>query len=136
MRAEKYLNQIKRTVEKIHGKQEELKALKWKASGVGAIRYDKEKVQTSPQNYMEMAIADALEIEAELEEDEASIEEIKGNAYAIVRRMKEPMQRALIEWFYLNGFPMVEVANKMNMSERNAYYLKDDSLESFGMLME
>ena len=49
--------------------------------------------------------------------------------------MTQPEQRALIEWFYLNGISMGETADKMNMSERTAYYLRDDALEVFGKIM-
>lgn len=131
-KAHQYLSHIRNTELDIKNKELELEALRWKASGVGAIRYDKDRVQTNPQNYMEMAVADCIEIEAEIEEDRAGIEETKGIAYAIVRKMKKPEQRALIEWFYLNCLSMADAAQKMFMSERNAYYLRDDALETFG----
>lgn len=133
--AESYLMKIRDKEKEIRGKKLEIEALQWKASGVTAIRYDKDKVQTSPKNYMEMAIADIEELELELEEDKASIEEVKGTAYSIVRRMSDPEQRALIEWYYLNGLSMPDVIDKMYRSERATYYLRDDALESFGIIL-
>lgn len=127
-----YLSNIRNTEQGIRNKQLELDALRWKASGVGAIQYDKDKVQTTANNYLEMAVSDLIELEAEIEEDRASIEEAKGNAYAIVKRLSKPEERAMIEWYYLNCFPMNEIKEKMHMSERNAYYLRNDALESFG----
>lgn len=132
-KAHNYLSHIRDTEKLIKDKELELEALRWKASGVGAIQYDKEKIQTTAQNYMEMAIADCIEIEQEIEEDKATIEETKGTAYNIVRKMKKPDQRAIIEWYYLNCLSMEDIAQKMYMSVRNAYYLKDDALETFGM---
>lgn len=134
--AEKYLDTIRIKAKEIYSKRQELEALRWKAAGVGAMRYDKDKVQTSPQNYLELAIADVLEIEKEIAEDEAAIEDVKGTAYRIVRVMADAEQRTVIEWFYLNGLPMYEVARKMHMSKRNAYYLKDNALESFGKILK
>lgn len=134
-KAENYLRQIRDVERNIKVKRDELEALRYKASGAGAIRYDKDKVQTSPNDYLTMAIADILELEKQLEEDEASIEDIKASAYTIVRRIKTPEHRTVIEWFYLNGISMIETANKMNMSERATYYLKEDALESFGEIM-
>lgn len=133
--AESYLLRIRDKEKSIRDKKLELEALYYKAGGCTAIQYDKVSVQTSPQNYMEMAIADIAELRQEIEEDDAQIEETKGNAYSIVRRMSDPSQRAMIEWFYLNCVSMQTVAEKMYMSERNAYYLRDDALESFGALM-
>lgn len=125
------LEQIRESEKKINQKKLELEALRYKATGAGAIRYDKDRVQTSPQNYMEMAIADVIEIEKEIEEEEIAIEGKKGEAYSLVRKMEHPDQRAVIEWYYLNGFSMVDTAGKLNMSERTCYYLKEDALEAF-----
>lgn len=134
--ADRYLSKIRDVEKMIHGKEQELEALRYKASGAGAISYDKDRVQTSPQNYTEMAMIDIVELQKEIEEDKASIENIKGDAYAIVRMMPEPDQRAMIEWFYLNGLNMETVSEKMSMSVRNSYYLRDDALDSFHILMK
>ena len=134
-KAECYLKRIRDVERNLNSKRDELEALRYRASGAGAIRYDKDRVQTSPGDYLAMAIADIVEIEKQIEEDEASIEDMKGQAYAIVRRIELPEHRTLIEWFYLNGISMNETAERMNMSERAAYYLKEDALESFGQRM-
>ena len=80
-------------------------------------------------------MADIIEIDKQIKEDELSIEDMKGQAYSIVRRMTKTDCRTLIEWFYLNGVSMIDVAEKMHLSERSAYYLKDDALEEFGSIM-
>ena len=135
IKADNYLRKIQAVEKILKNKRDELEALRYKASGAGAIRYDKDRVQTSPQDYLAMAMVDIVEIEKQIEEDEASIEDMKGQAYSIVRRMEQADHRALIEWFYLNGLPMQVVSLKMNMSERNAYYLRDDALEEYGKIM-
>ena len=131
-KADKYLYRIRNRETDIRGKRLELEALRYKASGAGAIRYDKDRVQSSPQDYMTMAINDAIELEKQIKEDEAAIEGLKGEAYAIVRKMENRDGRALIEWFYLNGLSMSETAEFMKMSERNAYYIQEKALEEFG----
>lgn len=135
-KAHKYLNKIRDIEKGIKDKELELEALRYKASGAGAIRYDKDRVQTSPQNFMEMAMCDIIEISAEIEEDRASLEEIEGQAYSIIRRMESDEQRTILEWYYINCVGMGDVATKMYISERTAYYLKDDALESFGLFLE
>lgn len=134
-KAENYLKAIREVEKNLKSKRDELEALRYKASGAGAIRYDKERVQTSPQDYLAMAMVDIVEISKQIDEDEASIEDMKGKAYSIVRQMEKADHRALIEWFYLNGISMTETAEKMHLSERSAYYLKDDALEAFGLIM-
>lgn len=131
-KADRYLYRIRNRETEIRGKLLELEALRYKASGAGAIRYDKDRVQTSPQDYMTMAINDAIELEKQIKEDEAAIEGLKGEAYAIVKQMETRDCRALIEWYYLNGASMSETAEFMKMSERNAYYIQEKALEEFG----
>ena len=114
----------------------ELEALRYKASGVGAIRYDKDRVQVSPQDYMTMALADVLELEKRISEQIDNLEEMKGQAYIIVRKIEAPEQRAIIEWYYLNGLSMIDTAERLNMSERSAYYLREDALKSFESIKE
>lgn len=134
-KAVEFLNKI-RTIEKsINEKELEIEALRYKASGAGAIRYDKDRVQTSPQNFLEMAMCDIIKLEDEIEADKLSIDQIKMDAYEIVKRMLDTSQRTIIDWFYLNGLDMENIAQRMYISERAAYYLRDYALESFGMLM-
>lgn len=135
-KAEKYLRKIREIEVNLNNKRDELEALRYKASGAGAIQYDKDRVQTSPQDYLTMAIMDIIELEKQIEEDEASIETIKGQAYSFVRQMEEVTHRIFIEWYYLNGVTMLETAEHMNLSERSAYNLKEDALEAFGIIMQ
>lgn len=130
--AQQYLSRIRRIEQELHGKRLEIEALRYKASGMGAIRYDKERVQATQQDYMTLAINDAIELEHQIEEDEASIEDIKGQAYSIVRQMDTAEHRAFIEWYYLNGLSMSDTAFNMSMSERNVYYVQERALEEFG----
>lgn len=134
-RATNYLMSIRHIEKRLHDKRLELEALRYRASGAGAIRYDKDHVQTSPKDYLAMAIEDIIEIEKQIGEGESEIEKKKGKAYGIVRQLEKADHRAFIEWYYLNGLSMTETATKMNIAERTSYYLRDDALESFGAIM-
>lgn len=134
-KAEQLLNKIRKTKENIKSKELEIEALRYKASGAGGIDYSKDRVQTTPQNFMEMAMADVVELLAEVEEDKAQLEELKCIAYSTVRKLENPEHRALIEWYYLHCVKMQDVCLHMNISERTAYYMKDDVLELFGALL-
>ena len=127
---------IRNIEKKLHSKRLELEALQYRASGAGAIRYDKDHVQTSPDDFLAMAMNDIIKLEQQIEKGEADVEKRKGKAYAIVRQMEKVEQRALIEWYYLNGLSMIETSERMSISERTAYYLRDDALESYGRLLK
>ena len=72
-----------------------------------------------------------MELEKQIAEDEIALEDLKGKTYSVIRKIENPEYRALLEWYYLNDRPMLEIANKLNVSERTAYYLRDDALEAF-----
>lgn len=133
--AERYLRNIRDNDRALKNKRDELDALRYKASGSGAIRYDKDRVQTSPKDYLSMAMDDIIKIEKQIEEQELELEEMKGKAYAIVRKMEQTDHRCILEWYYLNGLSMLASAEKMCIAERTAYYLRDDALESYGCLL-
>ena len=134
-KAEQYLRKIRDNDRALKNKRDELEALRYKASGAGAIRYDKDHVQTSPQDYLAMAMADIIEIEKQIEEKESMLEEMKGKAYTMVRKIPQTDHRIIIEWYYLNGLSMIATADKMSIAERTAYYLRDDAIDSFGKVM-
>lgn len=134
-KATSYLMSIRDIEKKLHNKRLELEALRYKASGAGAIRYDKDRVMTSPDDYLAKAMVDIIEIEKQIEKEESSIEKKKGKAYGVVRQIEQDEQRIIIEWYYLNGLSMAETAMKMNIAERTSYYIRDDALESFGKLL-
>lgn len=134
-KASSYLMSIRDIEKRLHNKRLELEALRYKASGAGAIRYDKDRVQTSPDDYLAKAMVDIIEIEKQIEKEEKSVEKKKGKAYSIVRKMEQAEHRIIIEWYYFNGLSMIDAATRMNIAERTAYYLRDDALEGFGKLM-
>lgn len=132
-KAEQYLNQIKTKAEKIFSLKLEIEALEYAASGATGIRYDKDQVQTSPRgDRLEIFVTDAVERQAEADEVAAELDELKVNAYHIIRQLDNIDERNILEWVYLQATPMQSVVQKMNWSERKVYYLRDDALEHFG----
>lgn len=134
-RASSYLSSIRNIEKCLNNKRLELDALRYKASGAGAIRYDKDRIQITPEDFMVKAMDDIIRIDKQIKKEEVEADKKKGRAYSIVRKMDQALQRIIIEWYYFNGLSMTDVATRMNIAERTAYYLRDDALESFGKLM-
>lgn len=132
-KAERYLNQIKSKAEKLFSLKLEVEALEYAASGATGIRYDKDQVQTSAKgDRLEIFVTDALERQAEADELAAELDELKVNAYHIIRQMDNVDERNILEWVYLQATQMQKVIQRMNWSERKVYYIRDDALEHFG----
>lgn len=137
VKADAYLNQIKIKAEKLFSLKLEIEALEYAASGATGIRYDKEQVQTSPRgDRLEIFVSDAIERQAEADEIAAELDELKVNAYHIIRQIESIDERNILEWVYLQNTPMQTIVKKMNWSERKVYYLRDDAVEHFGEMME
>lgn len=102
MNAKAYLDirKYKRAVQSLELKCAELRH---KASGVGAITYDKDRVQTSPQNMMEKVVADLVETEQKYLEaiqryyDEIFIREMQ------IAEMDDSLQSDILRMRYLEG---------------------------------
>jgi DNA-directed RNA polymerase specialized sigma subunit len=133
--ATNYLLHIRNISKNLNNMRLELEALQYRAGGAGGIRYDKDHVQTSPDDYLAIAIGDIIALEKQIAKEESVIEKRKGKAYSIVRQMDKAEHRTIIEWYYFNGLSMIDTAEKMNVAERTAYYLRDDALEAFGDLL-
>lgn len=132
---ENYLLKIREKANQYRKLLMEIEPLKCAARGQGAIRYDKDKVQTSASNRMEEFITDALLKSAEAEEISAELDELKVNSYRIIRKMSNADERIFLEWYYINDLPMEETIKRIHVSERKAYYIRDDALEHFGELL-
>lgn len=131
-KAKEYLERIQKADETIIKMSREKEALEWKAAGLSGIQYDKDKIQASPQSYMETAIIDAAELGKQIDEAKLKIDREKGIAYSIIKTLENEDHKTILEWFYLNGLPMYAVAEHMMIAERTAYYWHEDALETFG----
>lgn len=134
--AEESLNTIDSMQKKIRSEKLELEALRYKASGAGAIRYDKEKVMTSPSgDLMAMVVDDIIKQEQKIKEDEELLEQEKKEAYEVIRLIENIDHRTFIEWIYINNATMRSTAKKMYVSERRIYDLKKEALNSYGFAL-
>lgn len=135
--AERYLLEMKNKVIDIQSVQMEIDALEYAASGMGAIRYDKEHVDgTSGEDRLILFVSDALEKRAELEALKHEAEEMKINCYQLIKQLTNSAERVFLEWYYINAVPMLEAQNKLFVSQRKLYYIKDDALQHFGELLK
>lgn len=69
MRASEYLGQIKILTLRIAQKQGELERIRNEASGIRAMAYDSDRVQSSPTDRMPDLVIRCIEIEKEIQED-------------------------------------------------------------------
>lgn len=130
-----YLDTIKKLSERIKSRGLEIDALRYSASGAGGIQYDKDRVQTSPEDRLALIIDDILEKEKEQDEDIDRLYDLKCEVYSYIRRLSDEYERIFLEYVYINNMTINVAANKMHMSERNLYNVRLNALENFGLLL-
>ena len=95
-----------------------------------AVRYDKEKVQASPDGD---SLSDTLglitEIEAELDRERNAAAKAVKEAAALINRLEEPELRELLRLRYISCKSWAQIAVEMNYSERTLYRMHGDALK-------
>lgn len=129
-KADKYLMKIRNASKEMRIMYEQILYLRYKASGMGAIRYDKDRVQTSPSDMVCEALAEAVDMERHLSDRHRELLQMRQQAEEITQLLSEN-ERYFIRWYYLDRVSMTETADRLHMSSRNAYRVKASALIEF-----
>lgn len=89
-----------------------------------AIRYDKDKVQTTPSDKMSEIVAKVADMQKELGKSIYQLRKRQLQAENLIRKLDNANERELMRWYYLcydDGKPytFVMVAEKMGYSDRH-----------------
>ena len=133
-RADNYLMQIRNADKEMKELFEQIQFLRYKASGMGAIRYDKDYVQTSPQDMVCECIAQAVQLENKLFARNRKLHDSLERTKQILGLWNDNNAR-VIEIYYINHGSMGDVASQIGCSDRHAYRMKLDALENFSKHM-
>jgi hypothetical protein len=122
VRAQEFLQQIKREQIEIKSLQEQIDTAE--ASLLPkAIRYDLDKVQTSPEDPMYAVLAEVEEYKREMMIRVQRLTARRNIALKLISRLKSTQQRQVLFLYYLDPglLSMQQVADKMVYSEREAW---------------
>lgn len=130
-KADRYLMQIRNADKEMKQIFEQIQFLRYKASGMGAIRYDKDHVQTSPEDMVCECIAQAVQLENKLFARNRKLHDSLAHTNEILQLWNDNNNARLITIYYLNHGSMGDVAERIGCSSRNAYFIKLKALEEF-----
>lgn len=102
----------------------------------GAIRYDLDKVQTSPRDKFPEVVAKMDELDRQIEElmhEKALLVIEIGEA---IERLPDDNEKTVLAEFYIGRVPMTAVAEMINYSPRRAYYFRKQGALHLGELLE
>lgn len=134
-KAKRYLEQIRNADKEITEIINRIEYLRYKASGAAAIRYDKDHVQTSPEDMVCEALAEAVDLENKLSARHKELKAMREHAEQIISLWVDNNAR-FIDIYYLNHGSMTETASKIGCTSRNIYNIKFKALEEFARYIQ
>ena len=135
------MNKAKALLYDVRNEQREIniiKTLMWQAEMdilPSGIRYDKDSVQSSPEDHMLETVTryskDMDKYRRQLERHLRSIAPKRSRAIAMISKLDDSMQRQVLELFFLDSrrLTMQQVADIIGYSVRNTFYLYQAALK-------
>lgn len=130
-KADKYLMRIRNADRDMKELLYQIEYLRYKASGVGAIRYDKDHVQTSPEDMVCEAISEAVHLENKLFGRSKELRAALEFTHSILDIWNDNKYARAIDIYYLNHGSMGDIARSVQCTDRNAYRIRNEALERF-----
>lgn len=132
MNAKDYLKQVLLLEEKINQKQMQYKELLRTATLTEAVRYDKEKVQTSLTNdSMSNVVIRYIELQEEINHDIDNFIDIKNKVITEIQALSNVKFVNLLFMRYIQGKKLDEIATSLNYSYQYARELHSRALKAF-----
>ena len=120
-------------IEEIDAKIKELRS---RMESVGAIRYDKIRVQSSPKDPMEENMQMLLDAEAELLALEARLSADHVEIQKKILMLDNELYQTILTKRYLSGKPLPKVAEEINYSENWTWKLHGRALKAFDKILQ
>ena len=90
----------------------------------GAIRYDGDRVQTSPDDKMSEIAAEVVDLERQIQELRLHKFRKVGEIADAVRMLGNDDEQMVLMGYYVGRLPMARVAELIHQSTRSAYYIR------------
>lgn len=129
-----YLERIAGADERLKQIQTEIERLEQAARGSGAIKYDKERVQTTPTNTIEENIIKLVEAKHNLELTKAAFAQQRAEGYEIISQLNKD-EYQVINDMYFNDIPLKKVAIHRNYSLRTAQRIHTKALKDIADIL-
>lgn len=129
-----YLMQIRKTEYAIKRKQlrcEELRS----CLGAKALRYDKDRVQTSPTDKVSEIISKVADLDEQIEQLQEEKAMLIIEIGDTIEQLPDDNEKTVLAEFYIGRVPMVQVAEIINYSVRRTYYFRKQGVIHLGEII-
>lgn len=131
MTAKEYLSQLKGLSESIRARKERVEELRGRCESVGAIRYDKDKVQSSSNNLQEEMLAKLIDLQVELQEEMLAYEKKKNEIIRAIEKLSNVTHRAVLVMRYCEGKSWERISEELHLNYGYARRLIAKAHEAF-----
>ena len=101
----------------------------------GGIRYDKDRVDSSPKNQMEEVMARIDELERELEEEQQKKKCAVLEIDRSMMKVPEGPYKTLLAEYYIGRISINKIADGMGVSVRHCFRMRKKAVETFCEIM-
>ena len=136
MTAKQYLSRSFFIRTQIRDLDERIEQIRNRMSSVGAIRYDKVSVQSSPEDTMATNIAYPIEAEQKLVALEADLEKVCSEIREKIQQVDNEVYRTILLKRYVYNRSMKRIAREINYSVDWTWDLHRKALKAFDLIMK
>lgn len=136
MTGKEYMENIRRVRRDVRLLMEQIERDSTLAQGVTAIRYDVDRVQTSPVgDRMGDIVAKIVETTNTLHERIIYLQNLEEEARAMLLKLDEEHERVLV-YRYIDEMSWTSVAEKMGYSEKHVFTICDKAMAELDILVK
>lgn len=98
------------------------------------ITYDKDPVQTSPEDSMARIMAEVDELDQQIDTLRRSMAMEILRISRVIDRLEDPREATVLDAYYLGRKSMQEIADHLHYSTRHVYRLRDDGVAKMSQM--
>lgn len=98
------------------------------------ITYDKDPVQTSPEDSMARIMAEVDELDGQIDTLRRSMAVEILRISRVIDQMDDPREATVLDAYYLGRRSMQEIADHLHYSTRHVYRLRDDGVAKMSQM--
>lgn len=127
-----YLNRINKLNQKINMLEQRYEQMRESAMNAGALRYDRDPVQCSPEDKLSNTVCDYLTLNDHINAEIDRLAEMKSDAVdVIMNACNDPEECVLIErYVYMKSVKVV--ASLIDIQPRSAFRIQSRALQKLG----
>lgn len=102
----------------------------------GAIRYDEDKVQSSPRDQLSETMAKIDELERQVEALKAERSALIIEVNNVIEKLENDIEKAVLTEWYINRTKPSRIASNIGYSERRMYHYKKEGVQHLAQILK